>query len=302
MGHELQVYRKLSEYPLYIIAAICSAVAILPLIYSEVRKYNSKSYSTREHLFEDFMFKVSKVILLKEFEQKTDSETGEKKYYFRGHHIPMKSLTGILLLSHQFVYVIIMLAIITFWTIFLTEETFACDPGLDCFPFAENGSNLQDNPIVNCSDFASADNITFICYRFVFQFVEGIGAAIGMMAFSALVVTAYTAILFCTASLLVPKNEDGDSDCDLCTSRVRCISFYLIALSPGVMGLILLVVFTQVTLLKDMFLKSFISSVQFVAYLVSFNYISVFAGFVLARLVYKYPSAKSDGSVSRSAV
>lgn len=46
-----------------------------------------------------------------------------------------------------------------FWEVFLLEESFICDPDLDCFPFdADNNTNLQDNPVLNCTDFGMSDH------------------------------------------------------------------------------------------------------------------------------------------------
>lgn len=43
----------------------------------------------------------------------------------------------------------------SFWQVFLTGESYTCDPDLDCFPFDADRNYLQSDPIVNCSDFAT---------------------------------------------------------------------------------------------------------------------------------------------------
>ena len=58
----------------------------------------------------------------------------------------------------------------------MIDESYTCDPELDCFPFdANNNTNLQDDPIVNCTDFDISDNITIICYHFAFNFTDAGG-------------------------------------------------------------------------------------------------------------------------------
>ena len=65
------------------------------------------------------MFSVSKVILLKEFELKFGD--GKKVYYMRDQHIPTWLVRAVLLVSYQVVVIIVTL---TFWVVFLIEETF----------------------------------------------------------------------------------------------------------------------------------------------------------------------------------
>ena len=305
MGHDLQVYLNWDLYPILLIYGLGVAIAFLPLIYDRVRKC-CKSYCyclrKRKHLFEGLMFKVSKVILLKEFELK--QENGKKEYFMRDQYIPTILMRSVLLLAFQAAVSTVTLATTTFWVVFLIEETFACDPGLDCFPFTDDGDRIQDRPIVNCSDFESADNITIICYRFAFHYAEGFGAAGGVTFFSAFMITAYTSVMFFAARLIWPKNEvidedDYDSDedsedyvtqeagsCCKCCDSDQCavvqlwmgrILFVLIVLSPSVFAIVMLMVVLNVRFLNDIILKTSSSTIQFYAYYISLQYVGVVA-------------------------
>ncbi len=81
-----------------------------------------------------------------------------------------------------------------FWTVFLIDESYACDPNLDCYPVLRKGFVLL--PISNCSEFQLQANVTILCYQFVFEFAEGIGAMGGLVTVVVLSVKLVTAILF----------------------------------------------------------------------------------------------------------
>ena len=147
------------------------------------------------------MFNVSKVIL-KEVELK--KENRKKVYYLREYKIPIWLMRTVLTAIYNISVITIALAITSFWIVFLIEETFACDNGLDCFPFSEDGHRLQDQPIGNCSDYESLTNITITCYRFSFLYAQGFGATGGVLLFAAFIITVYTTVMFFAARLIFP--------------------------------------------------------------------------------------------------
>ena len=84
---------------------------------------------------------------------------------------------------------------ITFWNVFLVEESVKgdCEANFDCFPKVGNGPVQQDP--VNCSAIEVSGNVTYECYRFVFRYAEGLGAAGGIHIFTALWSKPYFALL-----------------------------------------------------------------------------------------------------------
>ena len=77
-------------------------------------------------------------------------------------------------------------ALITFWDKFLVDVTYSCDPNLDCYPLPFPGITYQNiPPIVNCSDYVTLpDNMTIICFTFMFDYSQAFGAAGGVFAFA----------------------------------------------------------------------------------------------------------------------
>jgi hypothetical protein len=118
---------------------------------------------------------------------------------------------------------------VTFWNVYLVEvETGGvCVPNFDCFPMYR-GSALQRMPVDNCSQsFDLSDEMTtsgmdldnfaavsggkmegdgdmeihYECYRLVFRYAEGIGAAGGVLFFTAAFSKLYFGLLVAISSL-----------------------------------------------------------------------------------------------------
>ena len=101
---------------------------------------------------------------------------------------------------------------ITFWNVYAVEESGGgtCVENFDCFP-RMGGEYLQQEPVENCSSlsFMPLDSlndtnasslpldleITYNCYRLVFRYAEGFGAAGGILAITAFVSKLYFSML-----------------------------------------------------------------------------------------------------------
>ena len=118
---------------------------------------------------------------------------------------------------------------VTFWNVYLVEEEMGgdCVPNFDCFPMYR-GRALQRTPVDNCSLFfdlsdvmtasgMDTDNSTALidsemegdedeeirydCYRLVFRYAEGIGAAGGVLFFTAAFSKLYFGLLAAISSI-----------------------------------------------------------------------------------------------------
>ena len=85
---------------------------------------------------------------------------------------------------------------ITFWDVYLVEESVGgdCEANFDCFP-KDGDDYLQQEPVSNCSMFEFNGNVTYECYRLVFRYAEGLGAAGGILIFTAVFSKLYFALL-----------------------------------------------------------------------------------------------------------
>ena len=179
-------------------------------------------------------------------------------------------------------------AFITFWSVFLIDETFACDPGLDCYPVTDDDDKkpLQHTPITDCSEFDTLDNVTIFCYQFVFRYAEGFGAAGGLVTFSILLFKLCAMSLFWFI----------DTPMEGCCGKVKMVVGTLIiiivfGLSP-LWSFVVLIVVTSVPIFTDAILKTDQSTLQFLAYWFALSYGSIFAIYGLMKLA-KEPIAHS---------
>ena len=144
-------------------------------------------------------------------------------------------------------------AFITFWVIFLVEESFGCDPRLDCFPWQDNNSELLSHtPIQNCSDYDRIDNVTIICYQFVFQYAEGFGAAGGILVFAASLMKMYEIALFWAVDLPVTKDGRGS----IFKRVIKWIVIISVLVTPLVCSGVTVGVSVGVPLIRDTIFKT----------------------------------------------
>ena len=90
----------------------------------------------------------------------------------------------------------------SFWNVWLVEEEARgpCLPHFDCFKNRELGETAvdicpQSSHILNGTETPEGKDVTYVCYRFAFNYAEGIGAAGGILIFTAIFSTIYFALL-----------------------------------------------------------------------------------------------------------
>ena len=91
----------------------------------------------------------------------------------------------------------------SFWNVWLVEEEARgpCLPHFDCFQIVD--TKLNDTPVDSCPQSSQTVNgmettAKYICYRFAFNYAEGIGAAGGILLFTAIFSKIYFALLVAT--------------------------------------------------------------------------------------------------------
>ena len=102
---------------------------------------------------------------------------------------------------------------------------------MDCFPFdADNNTNLQDNPVLNCTDSGMSDcNITIICYHFAFNFTGAAGVVGGLLSIIGSVFTVLRSVLIWFL------DHSGKQDkCHRCYWCLKCIILFILAILPSV--------------------------------------------------------------------
>ena len=125
-------------------------------------------------------------------ENENEVENGEK-YAVKNRRVPPCAMYFFFLL----VISVLFCVAISFWEVFLTSESFSCDPRLDCFPVI-GIQPLSQDPLTDCSFFEDNDDssVTVICYQFALRYSEAAGTAGGILALAVIVVRAIITVIF----------------------------------------------------------------------------------------------------------
>ena len=119
---------------------------------------------------------------------------------------------------------ILVCAFVVSWNIFLVDQTYSCNPDLDCYAL-RGRSPVQQHPIVNCSDFESLDNVTIQCFRFTFRYGAGLAAFGGLLKFSESVLGIFVSISLWAVDSFMRKTKATDS----CSVKFCINSCYIVA-------------------------------------------------------------------------
>ena len=203
-----------------------------------------------------------------------------------GHRIKKWALKTLALLVIPLTIVTIFFS---FWNVWLVEEeaTGACLPHFDCFPLLD-GKTLQDMPVESCSepfnistlednlqDTSAANDtdsskiaIRYKCYRFVFRYAEGIGAAGGILFFTAV----FSKIYFCLLVAIITSKRCED----LCLGVL-----FFVWILAAVVWVLFIVVNTAVPIIRGAVFQTHTDTIQFILYAVNFAAVVV-GGYVVS--------------------
>ena len=160
---------------------------------------------------------------------------------------------------------------ITFWNVFLVEESVRgdCEANFDCFPKIGN-SPIQQDP-VDCSAIENKGNVTYECYRFVFRYAEGLGAAGGIHIFTALWSKPYF-------TLLVNIYHTKSTSTKLTT---RYIQYGLVWAGASTVFILYVTISAGVTVFRETILQTATDQIQFATYTLLL-FVIIVSGVVIA--------------------
>ena len=159
---------------------------------------------------------------------------------------------------------------ITFWNVYLVEESVGgdCEANFDCFP-KDGDDYLQQEPVSNCSMFEFNGNVTYECYRLVFRYAEGLGAAGGILAFTAVFSKLYFALL-----VTVYNNLNDNGWC-------RLILYGIIWGGAAIIFILFIGISVGVKQIRETIFQTLTDQIQFAMYALSLLVIIV-SGVVVA--------------------
>ena len=165
----------------------------------------------------------------------------------------------------------------SFWASFIVNETFVCNPQLDCF--LRDPSTfivLSSEPLDDCTSYDST-NGTVVCFQFIFDLTKGFSSAVGYMGVAVVYCRLYAFIIIWLQEFCSNKCHNG------CTKYVSYI-MHIVIIIP-VITLFAIISFRAVPFFSDVVLKTNKSTIIFDAYMFSFVYIGPLAGVYVSALV-----------------
>ena len=149
---------------------------------------------------------------------------------------------------------------ITFWNVYLVEESVGgdCEANFDCFP-KDGDDYLQQEPVSNCSMFEFNGNVTYECYRLVFRYAEGLGAAGGILIFTAVFSKLYFSLLVTIYDTI----EDRKS------FYCRLIFYGIVWAGAATIFILFIAVSVSVEAMRDQIFQTVTYQIQFAMYALS---------------------------------
>lgn len=162
-------------------------------------------------------------------------------------------------------------AFVSFWASFLVDETFACDPGLDCFSrdpssFAINHQRL---PLFNCTDFDTTST-TVICFQFVLDYTTGFAAMAGLLVVDVISLRVYGIILMWLVGIMPSSAQGEGGKCGSCRVLCSVVGIFIFFLAPIIISVIILLIVLLVSFVNEIVFQSSERTLKFATYWTSF--------------------------------
>ena len=258
-GHSYDTYNKWSVVPPFLASGITLLGLAVLIIVTLIRKCKLCDTWRCSQYFVDPLFRVVKVTF-GDYIKKEDSE----KFIFYSHEI---SSLQIFMLS-TITIMVFWPTFMSFWASFIVNETFVCDPQLDCF--LHDPSTLivlSSEPLDNCTSY-DGTNGTVVCFQFVFNLTQGFSSAVGFMS---------VAVVYCRLYIYVMiwcrKFCEQHEVCTMFVSLVMHTITSLIAISINI-------AVCKISFFSDVVFNTNKNTIIYLAYF--FTYIGPFAGFYIA--------------------
>ena len=206
---------------------------------------------------------------------------GSQKFTFYNHEI---SPFGIFHLS-PITLMILGPTFVSFWVLFLVNETFVCDPQLDCF--LRDPSTLivfSSEPLDNCTSSYDSTNGTVVCFQFIFDLTKGFSSAVGFMA---------VAVVYCRLyiSIMIWLQKFGRNKYQMTIS-------YIMHIVITIIFVLIIIVVIEAPFFRDVVFKTFKSTTIFITYWISFAFMGLFAGIFVNAVIAKAVKTSNNAQVT----
>ena len=257
-GSSYNVYRNWELIPMI---AVSGGISLLSFVFAAIVGVYAIRNPDEPMIGKEFIIGFIKIFL----KIKKKDETTEATLYKR------KVSTNATLLFFMAAVFVMLCSFLAFWEIFLIENSFTCTPGLDCFAFDSHRPISKSSISRNCSSFESLDNITIICYKFVYRYSEGLGTAGGLIVYASFMLKAYAAAYFWFLDL-----DCSEGICKCFRSWCKAVLICFLSILPTIIWAALLGVSFRVPSFYEMIIRTNSGAVQFIAFMFTLFYIITF--------------------------
>ena len=167
--YSIRTYANWTSYFPFVVALIILFFSIANSVFVHPILTHRRHY---EHYI-NFFFMYSKVIFRDALKRKKDPH----RILLHRYEIAQKHVVQLSTVTSAVIYAVF----ISFWASFLVDQTFVCDPQLDCF-ISNSSTEVDANSAERVDDCADvSDNVTVICYHFVLDTTAGFASAVGFL-------------------------------------------------------------------------------------------------------------------------
>ena len=250
-GFSYDTYDNWSLYPPLIVAIVWlvlhTVIGTVLLYFHIASKRNFKSLSP-------YILRYLKIV----FRGSLKEENDQIKFY--GYEIYPLNVIVLSLVTT----ITLCCVFISFWAAFLLEETFVCDPRLDCFVTNSSLSSASAKDFQTIKDCGEIEeNATVRCFQFEFDAAEGFSYAVGFFGVAVAFITLYNNLLIWFMGKVSSSNIKKSA-----TSWFWKICWIITLFAPTFFIFLILILIFSVPLFRDSVLNTRAEALKLVAYMV----------------------------------
>ena len=278
-------YNTYENWNFFVPLGVTTLTVILVVVFIIISYIWSKRRGGAKYYYNS-LYHMNKLIF-RDSLQKDDAEPLPEFKLYEVKISPKYLIAFFFLLS-----IIFITAFNTFWGTFLSEETFTCDPGLDCFLLQyTNSSEVDQKPLTSCADH---ENDTIICFQFVLEYAGGFASMSGFITVTLIYINLYGHILGGLS-----KGLRRNSNYHSCMSLSAFLAINIIIIVPIILSVAILILTFSISFLFNIVFQTNARILKFIAYWFSFTFLGPITGLHICRAAiesYQKPRRQENGS------
>ena len=264
-------YNAYMNWDIWVPIGVSSVSIILTAILVITSIVWLKFYRLSAHHFIELTYQLAKLVLRDSLQRNIEAVPPRLTLYDR-----RVSPIFVILLS-SLTPAVFFPAFVSFWDSLLVEETYSCDPGLDCFSLDPSSFSTKSNqqPISNCADHT---NNTVVCFQFVFDYSAGFATMGGVLVVAVVSLKIYGILLVWLVGLAPSSYSSQKGRCYSCKALCSILSAFVFFLAPITIAALIFIIVFLLPLPNDIVFQSNVRIVKFAAYCSALLFVGPVAG------------------------